>query len=599
MGHKKRLKYKKKVISKELKPACDRASSFSEFLLIIGLVFLTLVVFSQALDFSFINYDDDSYVYENYMVLHGLSWPGLIWAFTSQLHDHWHPLTWLSHMLDCQLFGLKAGWHHATNLFFHLLNTLLLYYFLKRATGYRWRAWLVAVLFAIHPLHVESVVWVASRKDILSGFFFLLTLFAYTLYVQNKSKMWYLLVLLASLCGMMAKSILVTLPFTLILLDYWPLQRREKGVTGDNGGLLSIYRQPRIWIEKIPLFIISAGVSAWMVFIHSDRLYDVSREFFPFSVRLGRAIDSYIVYLFKLFWPSRLTIAYVYELEPQVWWVVSAGFVLMLLTIGSIYFSKSRPYFFVGWFWYIGTLVPVSGLVNTGPQTLAYRYTYLSLIGLFICLVWGVNEIIIFNSKVSVPKWMVAAGWCVAIVTMMSLSFIYTSHWQNSKTLFSHLHERFPNNYAIYLNLATAYSDDDNYAEAFKIYKYLVNENPDNSKALNGFGLLLARRKDLSALKEAKRLFKRSLDLEPNSMTRINLGIVLAKLGYWEGAAEELKHAIAQDPLRPKAHFNYGLVLLKLGKIDSAKNEFQRVIVLEPTYRKAHDQLARIQGFVD
>jgi len=162
MGHKKRLKYKKKVISKELKPACDRASSFSEFLLIIGLVFLTLVVFSQALDFSFINYDDDSYVYENYMVLHGLSWPGLIWAFTSQLHDHWHPLTWLSHMLDCQLFGLKAGWHHATNLFFHLLNTLLLYYFLKRATGYRWRAWLVAVLFAIHPLHVESVVWVAS-----------------------------------------------------------------------------------------------------------------------------------------------------------------------------------------------------------------------------------------------------------------------------------------------------------------------------------------------------------------------------------------------------------------------------------------------------
>jgi len=224
---KKKKKLKIKTAKQKNMIIVNKGLDLSDLWLVTGLIVLTLIIFAQTLDFSFINYDDNDYVYDNYMVTRGLSWSGLIWAFTSTVQDHWHPLTWLSHMLDCQLFGLQAGWHHATNLLLHLFNTILLYYFLKLATGYRWRAWLVAAFFAIHPMHVESVVWVSSRKDVLSGFFFMSCLLVYTLYVQQNSKKWYGLVLLTGMCGMLAKSMLVTLPFVLLLLDYWPLQRQR------------------------------------------------------------------------------------------------------------------------------------------------------------------------------------------------------------------------------------------------------------------------------------------------------------------------------------------------------------------------------------
>lgn len=598
MGKKKRSKHKKKGNKQTLKSTRVDDFSFPEILLYFGLALMTLVVFAQTLDFSFINYDDDDYVYNNHMVLRGLSWSGLAWAFTSQLHDHWHPLTWLSHMLDCQLFGLKAGWHHTTNLLFHLFNTLLLYYLLNRVTGYRWRAWLVSVFFAIHPLHVESVVWVAARKDVLSGFFFFLCLLAYILYVQNKSKKWYMLVLLAGLCGMMAKSILVTLPFVLLLLDHWPLQRQVR-ITSGGEGVLATYRQPQIWIEKIPLFIISICVSGYMVLLHADRLHETSREFLPFFTRLGRAVDSYIVYLSKFFWPSRLTIAYLYEFEPQVWWVVSAGVVLLLLSLGAIYFSGSRPYLFVGWFWYLGTLVPVSGLVSTGPQVLAYRYTYLSLIGLIICLVWGVGEVLTWHRRSPLLKWASILGLGACIVASMALTYTYTSNWRDSRTLYSHLVKYSPNNYVIKLNLALAYSENNKYTEAFRIYKQLLSDHPENPKVLDGFVLLLARNNDPEILREAQGLLRKSLALEPKSISQINLGIILAKLGDWDAAAEELKKATDHHPLRAKAHFNYGLVLLKLGKMNAAKKEFQQALFLEPNYQRADEQLNKIQKMVD
>lgn len=594
MGRNKQSKKTKSVKQKTVKGRVETNSVCPEIVLIGGLVLITLVVFAHTLDFSFINYDDNDYVYDNYMVTRGLSWSGLIWAFTSNVQDHWHPLTWLSHMLDCQLFGLQAGWHHATNLLLHLFNSILLYYFLKLATGYRWRAWLVAAFFAVHPLHVESVVWVSSRKDVLSGFFFMSCLLVYTLYVQQNSKKWYGLVLLTSMCGMLAKSMLVTLPFVLLLLDYWPLQRQRSHLPEGSGGLLLTYRQAKIWIEKVPLFIISFGVSCYMIFIHADRLHEASRHFLSFSDRLGRAFDAYIVYIFKLFWPSRLTLTFSYESEPQIGWVIFCGCLLLLLTYVALFFSKSQPYIFVSWFWYLGTIVPVSGIVATGPQVLAYRYTYLSIIGLLVCLVWGVGEWLLVNRKLPSLKWLAQLLCGFFIFSSITASYLYTSHWRDSLTLFSYLNEHDPENYKVKNSLAAAFSENNNYSNAFKIYSQLMEKAPDNRSVLNGFGLLLAHRNDRDSLEEAEVLFKKSLEIEPTGSTYVNLGIVLAKLGEWEQAAAGFDAAIQLDSQRPKAFFNYGLVLLKLGDVDSAKHAFHQALVLDPTYQKARDQLARL-----
>ena len=345
----------------------------------LSLAVLTWIVFGQTLWHDFINYDDPRYVYENAKITGGLSISGISWAFTHIHSLNWHPLTTISHMLDCQLYGLKAGWHHFTNVLLHTLAAMLLFLTLQRMTGAVWQSAFVAAVFAIHPLRVESVAWVAERKDVLSGVFFMLTLLAYANYVRVPRVRGYLVVVLLFACGLMSKPMLVTLPFVLLLLDYWPLDR-IKG---------------QLWkrvAEKIPLIVLSA-VSSVITFLVQKGAVGQTEEL-PIFERINNAVVSYVLYIWQMLWPVNLAVFYPHpENRLPLWEIVCCLLVLMCITVAAIALRTRRPYLFTGWLWYLGMLVPVIGLVQVGWQGRADRYTYLPQIGLYIAATWAVVDL--------------------------------------------------------------------------------------------------------------------------------------------------------------------------------------------------------------
>lgn len=344
------------------------------------LALVTLIVFGQACRNDFVGYDDIYYVTDNPHVKSGLSLDSVIWAFTTMYNANWHPLTWLSHMLVCQLFSLNPLWHHLTNVLFHTVNTLLLFGILKRMTGKIWPSAFAAAAFALHPLHVESVAWVSERKDVLSGFFWMLTVICYIRYTERQSIGKYLLVFLVFGLGLMAKSMLVTLPFVLLLLDYWPL-----------GRLQWEHRLKSLWhliIEKVPLLALSAASSTITFIAQKSAGAMELGKVYPLNIRISNAAVSYIAYIGKLIYPSRLAVLYPYPGSSLPLWqpIVS---LLVLIAVSAAVIYSARRYLVIGWFWYIGTLVPVIGLVQIGNQMMADRYTYLPSIGIFIMVAWG------------------------------------------------------------------------------------------------------------------------------------------------------------------------------------------------------------------
>ena len=387
----------------------------------IALAGLTWLVFSQTLWHDFINYDDPHYVYENTKITGGLSISGIAWAFTHIHALNWHPLTTISHMLDCQLHGLKAGWHHFTNVLLHTLAAMLLFLALQQMTGAVWRSAFVAAVFAIHPLRVESVAWIAERKDVLSGVFFMLTLLAYLYYVRVPRVRGYLVVVFLFACGLMSKPMLVTLPFVLLLLDYWPLDR-IKG---------------QLWkrvAEKIPLIALSA-VSSVITFLVQKGAVGQTEEL-PIFERINNAIVSYVLYIWQMVWPVNLAVFYPHpENRLPLWEIVSCFLLLIFITVTAIALRKQRPYLLVGWLWYLGMLVPVIGLVQVGWQGRADRYTYLPLIGLYIAATWAVTDL------TALYRHQRATLSTVAILVIAALSccaWIQTSYWRDSETLFKH-----------------------------------------------------------------------------------------------------------------------------------------------------------------
>ena len=498
-------------------------------LLLAGAVLLSYL---QVRNFDFITLDDDMYVTGNPLVLAGLTWTGVKWAATAQHASNWHPLTWLSHMLDSQIYESWAGGHHVTNVVFHLANTILLFLFLTRVTQALWRSALVAALFAPHPLHVESVAWVSERKDVLSAFFWIATMWAYAEYAISPSAWRYLAVVLLFALGLMAKPMLVTLPLVLLLLDYWPLERiegmaPEPGLSG--GGTL----QPappkqgygRLLSEKIPLFALAALSCLVTLSAQQGSGSMMPLDIRPLGPRLANALVTYIQYVVKMFWPPPM--AMFYPLAPIPWWqALAAG--LVLLTVTALLLARARrsPYLAVGWLWYLGAMVPVIGLVQVGGQAMADRYTYIPFIGLFIIVSWGIFEITV---RWRFQKAILALGAAGVLSACWWATWVQVGYWRNSETLFFHALEVTGPNYMAYNHLGMHYANQGRLDQAMIMYRNTLAIAPGYPPAYNNLGIIYA---NLGKFDEAVVLFNKALQLTPNNPNYLhNLALAYDRQG--------------------------------------------------------------------
>jgi tetratricopeptide (TPR) repeat protein len=561
-------------------------TKYRSFWICLALMLITAAVFCQVCTYDFVNYDDYAYVYKNPNIQSGITFKAIKWAFTTGYASNWHPLTWLSHMLDWQLFGPKAGGHHLTNLIFHIANTLLLFIVLKQMTYRIWPSAFVAALFALHPLHVESVAWVAERKDVLSTFFWMLTMWAYLRYVKHPGVARYLLTLLFFALGLMAKPMLVTLPFVLVLLDYWPLARVPfKRVVGKTGKQNKKHKDSRfhrriiyhlIW-EKIPFFTLSV-VSSIVTFLAQRSSGAVWKLVgLPLKIRIFNIFISYIEYIWKMIWPVHLAVFYPHPYRNiLILWAIISAVLLLAATILILWSAKNRRYLLTGWFWYLGTLVPVIGLVQVGPQALADRYSYITLTGLFIIIAWGLPDLL--------------AGWrykkialTLSALLIISASSIRTHfqlrYWQNTLTLFQHALDVTGDNYIARLHLAESLCDRGRLDEAIEKYQKCLQEIPDDPIALSDLGIALGKQ---GKFDEAVKYFTEALRIKPDAATHTTMGYVLALRGSLDEAAVHLAEALRLDPQSAQAHYYLGQVLVQRGKIGEAITHFEKVLRLKP-----------------
>ncbi|MEJ2092422.1 MAG: tetratricopeptide repeat protein [Syntrophobacterales bacterium] len=499
---------------------------------------MTLLPYLQVIDHDFITLDDDMYVTNNPLVLAGLTWTGVKWAFVARHSSNWHPLTWLSHMLDSQLYGSWAGGHHVTNIVFHLANIILLFLFLVRVTQALWPSALVAALFALHPLHVESVAWVSERKDVLSAFFWIATMWAYAEYTFVPTIWRYLAVFVLFALGLMAKPMLVTLPFVLLLLDYWPL-RRIKGLAPVPAYSRADTPPPgpakqsawRLIYEKIPLFTLSA-VSCLITLSAQSHSGSVMPLYIrPLGPRIANALVAYVKYVVKMFWPPPM--AMFYPLNPVPWWQALAA-ALVLLTVTALMLSRAQrsPYLAVGWLWYLGTMVPVIGLVQVGGQAMADRYTYIPFIGLFIIVVWGIFEL---TASWRFRKVILALGTAAVLVACWWATWVQIGYWRNSETLFLHAIRVTGPNYMAYNHLGMYYANEGKINQAITMYKNALITAPAYPPAYNNLGIIYANQ---GKFDQAIALFKKAIQLTPgNPSYHRNLALAYEKQG---------KHAEAQ-----------------------------------------------------
>lgn len=491
-----------------------------------------LVVFWQSADHEFVNFDDELYVTRNSHVQAGLTYQGLVWALTTTHVGNWHPLTWLSHMLDCELYGLNPGGHHFTNLLLHIANTLLLFMVLKRMTGALRRSAFVAALFALHPLHVESVAWVAERKDVLSTFFWMLTMGVYVRYVERPGLNRYLLVLLSFALGLMAKPMLVTLPFVLLLLDYWPLGRFQFRQSSDDSNSqshesINFSNQRslifRLVLEKAPFFALAAVSGVVTFFVQQGGGAVRSLYVFPLDIRIANAMVSYVSYIEKMIWPHHLAVFYPHPGMLPMWQIAGAGLLLVCISVLVVRAARRHPYLLTGWLWYLGTLVPVIGLVQVGSHAMADRYTYVPLIGLFIMIAWGSCDI---SERWRYRKIVLAISTGVLLCASMISTGSQVRYWQNSVALFEHTLDVTANNWLAHNNMGIALARRGKFDEAIAHYSETLRIKPDYAPAYSNLGIVFAVQEKAE---EAIAHFRKALQINPDyTAARKNLEVALA-----------------------------------------------------------------------
>jgi tetratricopeptide (TPR) repeat protein len=569
------------------------AAFHSRWVSIAVCVFLALAVwaiFSQTLRFSFVYFDDNEYVFDNPHITQGLNLKGILWAFT-HVHSHnWHPLTTLTHMFDCQVYGLQPWGPHLENVLLHGMVAILLFVALRQMTGALWRSAFVAAVFAVHPLHVESVAWISERKDVLSALFFMLTLMAYGRYVRIRESgtgsnlsflrfpaYWVALLLFA--LGLMCKPMLVTLPFVLLLLDWWPLQRFTLGNTRPVIARL-------VW-EKIPFLLLSAASCPVTIWAQKDIVRSLEQISFPF--RVGNALVSYAAYVEQMIYPAGLAVLYPYPENLAPWKVGVSILFLLLVSTGVVVAARKHPFLPVGWLWYLGMLVPVIGFMQVGNQARADRYTYLPQIGLYIMVSWGVVDL---ARSWRYGRAVLGAGAAAIVATLMVLAHVQTSYWKNGVSLMTHAIACTSNNYLAHDNLGAVLATQGKMVEAVEHIKQAIRFRPTYAQAhYNLANALDTQGKSAEAIEQ----YEQAIQLRPDYADAYNnLGDVLASQGKTAEALEQCERAIELKPDYADAHYNLGNVLASQGKTVEAIEQYQRAIQLEPDSADAHNNLGNV-----
>ncbi|QTA81913.1 Tetratricopeptide repeat-containing protein [Desulfonema limicola] len=531
-----------------------------EIIICLVIVLSTFAIYWQVKDYDFVSFDDKLYIIENSYVKNGLTPESIFWAFSFEDKDktYWIPLTWLSYMLDYELYGLNPGKYHLTNLFIHIINSLLLFYVFRKMTGEIWKSAFIAAIFAVHPLNVESVAWIAQRKNVLSTFFWMLTTLFYINYAEKPSVLKYISVFFCMLAGLMAKPMLVTLPCVFVLLDYWPLKRLVIFKKVENREYSSKNNFPKqlfyyLILEKIPLLMLSfASVS---IFWSSLEYYDniISKDAIPVKLRLANAAVSYLSYIKKMIWPSNLSVFYTYPDYIPSWKALSAFFILLIITFAAFYRIKKNPYLITGWLWYMGTLFSVSGITQNGlwPE-MADRWAYVPLVGIYIIIAWECPRVL---KNYAFRKKILYTGSCIILAAFMVCTYFQAKHWTNTFTLF----------------------------------KNAVNIDPDNWVAHNSLGVFLAEH---GKIDDAILHFSRSLQINPSyAFTYNNLGTALAEKGRFDKASEQFLMALKLDPDYTEPYYNLGLIYTEKGDTEQAVKYFFKVLNIDPEHKKTYNKL--------
>ncbi len=519
------------------------------------LVAAILSLYWQTHNHEFINYDDGKYISENVYVQEGLNFKSIAWAFTSTRSSNWHPLTWLSHMLDIQLFGMKPGMHHLVNVFIHIANTLLLFYILNKMTCALWKSAIITAFFAIHPIHVESVAWASERKDVLGAFFWMLTIGGYTRYVKRQNLANLLVSLLFFILGLMAKPMLVTLPFVLFLIDYWPLNRfrlkslNKPGKTNENPFNLGLV------LEKIPFLFFSILSCVVTFIVQKEGGAMGSFDVIPFDVRLTNAVVSYVNYIGKMFFPANLSILYPHPLFIPLWQVVASIFAIIAMIYLAVKQINKRPYIAIGLFWYLGTLVPVIGIVQVGTQAMADRYTYIPLIGLFIIITWGVSDL---TQCLRHKRIILTTISVIAIASLITITWIQIGYWKSSVTLFEHSIAATTNNSTLHNNIGTALAEQEKYDNAIEHYNEAIDINKNRAEFHN------------------------------------NLANALAAQGKYDNANLSFTEALKLNPKAETIHYNFARTLSANGQNNEAIEHYMEALQIKPGFKEANKELGNL-----
>jgi protein O-mannosyl-transferase len=573
-----------KMIATNLKdkPSFKRVDLF----ICIIIIMATLCVYSQVKKYDFVGFDDNEYVYENAHVKTGLTLKNILWAFTAFHSNNWHPLTWISHMMDCQVFGLNPGLHHLMNLFFHIVNSLLLYFVFKQMTGEQWKCGFMAAVFALHPLHVESVAWISERKDVLTAFFWLLAMWSYFRYSKRPCLATYAWVFIFFLLGLLSKPMIITLPFVLMLMDYWPLDRF------DNQAIAGFNIRKKLFLlvlEKIPLLILVPVSSLLTFYAQKQGGIVKSLDIFPLNVRIANAIVSYALYIIKIIYPVKMAFLYPHHGMPS-WLNIGAALILIsTICYLSIRYYKKYPYVIVGWLWYLGTLVPVIGIVQVGMQSMADRYTYIPSIGLLLIVAWGVPE--------ALAKWRYKEIWLAAAVfTVIAISGVIawkqTGYWKNSLSMLEHTIRVTSKNYIALDTLGVVLLRHGRTDEAINYHLQAQKIYPNNPYSHFSLGVSYFVQ---GKIRESIDQYLEAIKIEPEYyQAHTNLGAAYFTLGNTEKAVTHYLNAITINPEYVEAYINLGLAYDKLGRFDDAVKQCKQAFRVDPDNINAHFLLANI-----